>query len=103
VAIARALANQPALLLADEPTGELDARTGTEMIGLFDRLNRDGTTIVVVTHDEEMAKAARRVVHMKDGAIVDDRTARPLMDSTLPGRALRVDLDRPNPSGTRKR
>lgn len=78
VAIARALANQPALLLADEPTGELDARTGAEMIALFDRLNRDGTTLVVVTHDEEMAKAARRVVHMRDGEIVDDVTVRPL-------------------------
>jgi putative ABC transport system ATP-binding protein len=74
VAIARALANRPALLLADEPTGELDARTGAEIIGLFGRLNRDGTTIVVVTHDEELARAARRVVHMRDGRITaDDR------------------------------
>jgi putative ABC transport system ATP-binding protein len=73
VAIARALANEPALLLADEPTGELDARTGAEMIALFERLNRDGTTIVVVTHDEELARAARRVIHMRDGLIVSDR------------------------------
>ena len=70
VAIARALANRPALLLADEPTGELDARTGAEMIALFERLNADGTTIVVVTHDEELARAAKRVVHMRDGEIV---------------------------------
>jgi putative ABC transport system ATP-binding protein len=77
VAIARALANEPALLLADEPTGELDARTGAEMIALFRRLNADGTTIVVVTHDEELARAAKRVVHMRDGAIVDDRAALP--------------------------
>ena len=70
VAIARALANRPALLLADEPTGELDARTGAEMIALFERLNGDGTTIVVVTHDEELARAAKRVVHMRDGEIV---------------------------------
>jgi putative ABC transport system ATP-binding protein len=77
VAIARALANEPALLLADEPTGELDARTGAEMIALFRRLNADGTTIVVVTHDEELARAAKRVVHMRDGAIVDDRAAFP--------------------------
>jgi putative ABC transport system ATP-binding protein len=70
VAIARALANRPALLLADEPTGELDARTGAEMIALFERLNDDGTTIVVVTHDEELAGAAKRVVHMRDGEIV---------------------------------
>lgn len=69
VAVARALANRPALLLADEPTGELDARTGEEMIALFERLNTDGTTIVVVTHDENLARAARRVVHMRDGMI----------------------------------
>jgi putative ABC transport system ATP-binding protein len=71
VAIARALSNRPALLLADEPTGELDARTGTEIIALFERLNADGTTIVVVTHDEDLANAARHKVHMRDGRIVD--------------------------------
>ena len=76
VAIARALANSPRLLLADEPTGELDARTGKEMIDLFDRLNADGTTILVVTHDEELAKAAKRVIHMRDGSIVGDGRAR---------------------------
>ena len=72
VAIARALANRPTLLLADEPTGELDAKTGADMIALFERLNRDGTTIVVVTHDEDLARAAHRVVHMRDGVIVND-------------------------------
>ena len=71
VAIARSLSNRPALLLADEPTGELDARTGTEIIALFQRLNADGTTIVVVTHDEDLANAARHKVHMRDGRIVD--------------------------------
>ena len=70
VAIARALANHPALLLADEPTGELDARTGKEIISLFERLNSDGTTIVVVTHDEDLANAARHNVHMRDGRTV---------------------------------
>jgi putative ABC transport system ATP-binding protein len=73
VAIARALANDPDILLADEPTGELDARTGTEMIDLLAQVNRDGTTIIVVTHDEHLARAARRVVHMRDGVVVDDR------------------------------
>ena len=73
VAIARALANQPRILLADEPTGELDAATGREMIELLAQVNRDGTTILVVTHDENLALAARRVVHMRDGVIVDDR------------------------------
>jgi len=72
VAIARALANRPALLLADEPTGELDARTGREVIELFQRLNDDGTTLVVVTHDEALARAARRVVRMMDGRVVSD-------------------------------
>jgi len=72
VAIARALANGPALLLADEPTGELDAKTGAEMIEMFARLNADGTTLVVVTHDEDLAKAAKRVVHLRDGVVVDD-------------------------------
>jgi putative ABC transport system ATP-binding protein len=75
VAIARALANSPSLLLADEPTGELDARTGAEMIALFARLNGDGTTIVVVTHDEVLARATKRVIHMRDGSIVDHGTA----------------------------
>jgi len=72
VAIARALANRPMVLLADEPTGELDARTGSDVIALFDRLNRDGMTIIVVTHDEKLAGAARRVIHMLDGQIVRD-------------------------------
>ena len=72
VAIARALANRPAILLADEPTGELDARTGAEIIRLFGQLHADGTTIIVVTHDEEMAAAAKRKIHMKDGLIVRD-------------------------------
>jgi putative ABC transport system ATP-binding protein len=71
VAIARALANGPSLLLADEPTGELDARTGAEIISLFQRLNADGMTIVVVTHDEDLASAARRKIHMRDGKVVD--------------------------------
>jgi putative ABC transport system ATP-binding protein len=70
VAIARALANRPGLLLADEPTGELDVRTGAEIIDLFRRLNRDGTTVVVVTHDLELAAAARRTIQMRDGQIV---------------------------------
>jgi putative ABC transport system ATP-binding protein len=69
VAIARALANRPALILADEPTGELDAATGQEILELFHRLNGDGATLVVVTHDERLARAAGRVVNMLDGCI----------------------------------
>jgi len=70
VAIARALANRPALLLADEPTGELDHDTGEEILGLFRRINRDGATLVVVTHDERLAAQASRLIHMQDGRIV---------------------------------
>ncbi|HZE75161.1 MAG TPA: ABC transporter ATP-binding protein [Gemmatimonadales bacterium] len=70
VAIARALANRPALVLADEPTGELDAATGHEILRLFRRLNRDGTTLVVVTHDTQLAAEAGREVHMLDGQVV---------------------------------
>jgi putative ABC transport system ATP-binding protein len=70
VAIARALANRPAVILADEPTGELDAATGREILALFRRLNAEGTTLVVVTHDERLAAEAGRVIHMLDGRIV---------------------------------
>jgi putative ABC transport system ATP-binding protein len=69
VAIARAIANRPALLLADEPTGELDAATGAEILSLFRRLNQDETTLVVITHDEQLAAEAHRVIHMLDGRI----------------------------------
>ena len=76
VAIARALANRPAILLADEPTGELDAATGQEILDLFRRLNADGTTLIVVTHDERLAAQAGRIVHMLDGRIVSETALR---------------------------
>jgi putative ABC transport system ATP-binding protein len=69
VAIARALANRPAVILADEPTGELDAATGREILNLFRRLNGEGTTLVVVTHDDRLAAEAGRVIRMLDGRI----------------------------------
>ncbi|HEU0051678.1 MAG TPA: ABC transporter ATP-binding protein, partial [Longimicrobium sp.] len=72
VAIARALANRPSVLFADEPTGELDRRTGAEIIALFERLNADGTTMVIVTHDGAVAGRAPRVVEMADGVVVND-------------------------------
>lgn len=72
VAVARALANKPALLLADEPTGELDAATGAALIALLQQLNRDGLTCVLVTHDAALARSAQRVVTMRDGQIVSD-------------------------------
>jgi putative ABC transport system ATP-binding protein len=69
VAIARALANRPVLLLADEPTGELDRATGEQIAGLFDRVRQDGTAIVIVTHDQAMASHAGRTLVMRDGRI----------------------------------
>jgi putative ABC transport system ATP-binding protein len=71
LAIARALANKPALLLADEPTGALDSVGAAEIMELFDRLNRDGQTIMLVTHDEDVAATAGRIVRMRDGRIGD--------------------------------
>jgi putative ABC transport system ATP-binding protein len=73
VAIARALANAPDLLLADEPTGALDTATGQEVLALFKQLNRDGLTLILVTHDLEVAAAARRQVAFRDGLIVSDQ------------------------------
>lgn len=72
VAIARALANRPKLLLADEPTGELDQRTGEQITQLLDRLHQDGTAVVVVTHDTAVAARAHRLLTMRDGRIVED-------------------------------
>src|SRR3984893_14917240 len=73
VAIARALINNPSILLADEPTGNLDSQTGAEIMALFDDLNRRGNTIVLVTHEEDIAAHARRVVRLLDGKVRDDR------------------------------
>jgi putative ABC transport system ATP-binding protein len=72
VAIARALANQPALLLADEPTGNLDTRTSVDIMGVFQRLNDQGMTIVMVTHELDIARYTRRMVVMRDGKVVSD-------------------------------
>jgi putative ABC transport system ATP-binding protein len=69
VAIARSLANDPLMILADEPTGNLDSATGLEVLDMIDRLNADGKTIVLVTHDDDVAERAHRVLHMKDGVI----------------------------------
>jgi putative ABC transport system ATP-binding protein len=72
VAIARSLVNDPLMILADEPTGNLDSKTGRDVLDLIDRLNADGKTIVLVTHDEKVALRAQRVIHMKDGRIERD-------------------------------
>jgi len=77
LAIARAMANEPTLLLADEPTGALDSEGGEEVLELFRRVHSNGQTILLVTHDQPVADAAQRIVHMRDGRVVDDgrRTA----------------------------
>ncbi|HGE6107884.1 TPA: ABC transporter ATP-binding protein [Vibrio cholerae] len=72
VAIARALINQPQILLADEPTGALDSKSGTEIEALFNELHREGRTIIVVTHDNELAKRTKRIVTIRDGQVVSD-------------------------------
>ena len=72
VAIARALINKPAILLADEPTGNLDSRTSEEILALFDELHRTGQTIIMVTHEPDVARHARRIVRMKDGRVLSD-------------------------------
>ena len=77
VAIARALANRPALLFADEPTGELDLSTGRQILELFRRLNQDGMTIVVVTHDEHLAAEASRTIHLLDGRLTSSPSGSP--------------------------
>ncbi len=69
VAIARALVNNPSLILADEPTGNLDSKTGVEIMGLFDRLHKAGNTIILVTHEHDVARYADRVLHIRDGKV----------------------------------
>ncbi len=72
VAIARALVNDPSILLADEPTGNLDSKTGNEIMGVFDRLHQAGNTIVLVTHEADIAAYAHRVIHIRDGQVEKD-------------------------------
>jgi putative ABC transport system ATP-binding protein len=72
VAIARALVGEPSLLLADEPTGNLDSKVGQEILALFDALNDSGVTLIVVTHDESVARRAKRIVRIRDGCKVED-------------------------------
>ena len=72
VAVARALVNSPSILLADEPTGNLDTATGVEIMGLFARLHREGNTIILVTHEPDIALNAHRVIHIRDGRIERD-------------------------------
>ena len=85
VAIARALVNQPSILLADEPTGNLDTRTSVEIMGIFQRLNDEGLTVVMVTHEHDVAQFAKRVIVFRDGTIRkdDDQRDRPIASELL--------------------
>ncbi len=76
VAVARALVNHPSIILADEPTGNLDSQTGEEIMALFDRLHQQGNTIILVTHEHDIAEHAHRVVHIKDGLVGSDEKKR---------------------------
>ncbi|WP_282032560.1 ABC transporter ATP-binding protein [Winogradskyella eximia] len=72
VAVGRALVNKPSIILADEPTGNLDSKTGTEIMGLFDQIHANGNTVIMVTHEEDIAAHAKRVIRLRDGVIESD-------------------------------
>ncbi|MEY8292483.1 ABC transporter ATP-binding protein [Carnobacteriaceae bacterium 52-44] len=77
VAIARSIVNKPAVVLADEPTGNLDSTTAEEIIRIFQELNRDGATIIMVTHEREVAKYTKKIVHLRDGKLMDEEVITP--------------------------
>jgi putative ABC transport system ATP-binding protein len=87
VAIARALVNDPSILLADEPTGNLDSKTGVEIMAVFERLYAAGNTIVLVTHEADIAAHAHRVIHIRDGQVERDVTGPAALTSTIGGEA----------------
>ena len=93
VAIARAIVTEPAIVLADEPTGNLDSASGTEVMQIFSRLNANGKTVVMITHEPEIANHAKRVIHLVDGRIDSDRRTTPL--AALPPRLAAEEITKP--------
>jgi putative ABC transport system ATP-binding protein len=85
VAIARALVNDPAIILADEPTGNLDSKTSLEIMGLFETIHKNGNTIIVVTHEEDIAKYAHRIVRLKDGLVENDQSNKDIRELKIVG------------------
>lgn len=85
VAIARALVNDPAIILADEPTGNLDSKTSLEIMGLFESIHKNGNTIIVVTHEEDIAKYAHRIVRLKDGLVENDQSNKDIRELKIVG------------------
>ena len=83
VAIARALVNNPSIILADEPTGNLDSKTSVEIMTIFDKIQRDGNTVILVTHEEDIANFAHRIIRLKDGIIESDHTKEKHLNSVL--------------------
>jgi len=90
VAVARALVNNPSLILADEPTGALDTRTGIEIMALLQKLNTSGITIIIITHEADVAQFARRIIRFKDGQIVKEE----INSTPSDAKALLIDYDR---------
>ena len=83
VAIARSLVNRPAIILADEPTGALDTRSGEEIMAIFQELNREGSTIVLVTHEPDIARHTKRIIHFRDGKLVKDEKIEQSLDARV--------------------